>query len=384
MAKAAYIGVNNTARKVTKIYVGVNNIARKVVKGYVGVNGVARQFWPSGGGSSGRIVPHQGSVTSLASDRYAIGTATIGDYAIFAGGYTTRPVQIVDFYSSSLTRTYGNILQTARSSIAGTTVGAYAIFGGGANNYGTNTYILETFDASLTYQVLSSTLYRTITKAATTGNFAVFAASTDPSTQKTTAVSESLTLTQPWDLQGYFMSGGSASLHGYAIFAGGSYTSYTYNKRCEYYDTQLTLAEAPELSLARSVNSSASSENWVGFFGGTIDAGSGNPPYPVVDVYNRSMVHGTAPSIDSNVQGIGAVGLKDFMIAGGGTNGSSYLTKVYIYDNSLSQSIPSTGFKRGRQGATGGYIGDHALFVGGADNTGRLGTVDVYDYEANP
>lgn len=49
MAKKAYVGVMNTARKVNKIYVGVGNKARKVVKGYVGVNGVARQFWPSGG-----------------------------------------------------------------------------------------------------------------------------------------------------------------------------------------------------------------------------------------------------------------------------------------------------------------------------------------------
>lgn len=46
MAKAAYTGVNNIARKVKNIYVGVNNTARKVAKGYVGVNGVARQFWP--------------------------------------------------------------------------------------------------------------------------------------------------------------------------------------------------------------------------------------------------------------------------------------------------------------------------------------------------
>lgn len=45
MAKAAYTGINNIARNVSKIYTGVNGTARKVTKGYVGVNGIARQFW---------------------------------------------------------------------------------------------------------------------------------------------------------------------------------------------------------------------------------------------------------------------------------------------------------------------------------------------------
>lgn len=40
----AYVGVNQTARKVDKMYVGVNGVARQVIKGYVGVNGIARKF----------------------------------------------------------------------------------------------------------------------------------------------------------------------------------------------------------------------------------------------------------------------------------------------------------------------------------------------------
>ena len=45
MAKAAYRGVNNVARKSKKIYRGVNAVARKVKNGYRGVNGVARKFY---------------------------------------------------------------------------------------------------------------------------------------------------------------------------------------------------------------------------------------------------------------------------------------------------------------------------------------------------
>lgn len=48
MAKGAYIGVNNVARKIKNGYIGVDNTARKIKKGYIGVSGVARQFFQCG------------------------------------------------------------------------------------------------------------------------------------------------------------------------------------------------------------------------------------------------------------------------------------------------------------------------------------------------
>lgn len=47
MAKRAYVGVEDKARKIKKMYVGSNAVARKIKKGYVGVDGVARQFFSS-------------------------------------------------------------------------------------------------------------------------------------------------------------------------------------------------------------------------------------------------------------------------------------------------------------------------------------------------
>lgn len=41
----AYVGVNGSASRITKMYVGVNGTPRKVIKGYVGVNGTPRRFW---------------------------------------------------------------------------------------------------------------------------------------------------------------------------------------------------------------------------------------------------------------------------------------------------------------------------------------------------
>lgn len=80
MAKKAYVGVSNVAKKVKKIYVGVNGIAKKVKKGYVGVNGVARLFYN----------PEITSVSLLrsyiAGIRTAHGKASFDDRALFAFG----------------------------------------------------------------------------------------------------------------------------------------------------------------------------------------------------------------------------------------------------------------------------------------------------------
>ena len=64
-----------------------------------------------------------------------LAATTLGDYAIFAGGYDNSDVSNrVDIYDSSLTRLNYNYLTVARSYLAATTVGNYALFGGGNVN----------------------------------------------------------------------------------------------------------------------------------------------------------------------------------------------------------------------------------------------------------
>ena len=87
MAKGAYVGVNNLARKVTKIYCGVNNVARKVKKGYVGVGGVARIFF-----SGEQKLEYYGAITPLSQGRHWLAATTVGNYALFGGGYNKSNV----------------------------------------------------------------------------------------------------------------------------------------------------------------------------------------------------------------------------------------------------------------------------------------------------
>ena len=72
------------------------------------------------------------TVTPLTMIRYYLAATTLGDYAIFGGGYASDDVtNRVDIYDSSLTRLNYNYLTVGRSQLAATTVGNYALFGGG-------------------------------------------------------------------------------------------------------------------------------------------------------------------------------------------------------------------------------------------------------------
>ena len=70
MAKGAYLGINDTARKVKNIYVGVDGVARKIKKAYIGdENGLARLCWSAGiPFASGTITTTSGSKTLTISD----------------------------------------------------------------------------------------------------------------------------------------------------------------------------------------------------------------------------------------------------------------------------------------------------------------------------
>ena len=141
MAKGAYVGVNGIARKVKKIYTGVDNVAKQVKKGYVGVGGVARPFFSAEAG-----VEYYGAITPLSAARGRLASTTVGNYALFGGGYGSKPLNkdTVDAYNGTLTRSTPTALSSVKRVLAATTVGNYALFGGGQ---GRNPSYKDTVDA---------------------------------------------------------------------------------------------------------------------------------------------------------------------------------------------------------------------------------------------
>ena len=84
------------------------------------------KFTPTGG------VVWNGNATQLSKARYGLAATTVGNYALFGGGYVYSSV--VDAYNESLTQTIPTALSQVRKSLAATTIGNYALFGGGATS----------------------------------------------------------------------------------------------------------------------------------------------------------------------------------------------------------------------------------------------------------
>lgn len=110
-------------------------------------------------------------------------TTSVGNYAIFAGygSNSTTTVSyaygLVDAFNGSLTYQTLPSLSVKRTGMGATTVGDYALFGGGWTEAETNGVAnMETFDSSLTMAISTNLSEARISPlAATVGSYALFA-----------------------------------------------------------------------------------------------------------------------------------------------------------------------------------------------------------------
>ena len=117
--------------------------------------------------------------TTLSAARTILAGASVGNYALFGGGYlyssSATYFSTVDAYNTSLTHTTPTVLSEARSVLAGTSVGNYAIFAGGIGQ-NSHSSTVDAYNASLTRTtptVLSEA--RNALAGASVGDYALFA-----------------------------------------------------------------------------------------------------------------------------------------------------------------------------------------------------------------
>ena len=74
------------------------------------------------------------TATELSVARGNLAATSIGNFALFGGGYDSSDnscYSTVDAYDTSLTRTTATELSVARGNLAATSIGNFALFGGG-------------------------------------------------------------------------------------------------------------------------------------------------------------------------------------------------------------------------------------------------------------
>jgi len=113
--------------------------------------------------------------TRLSMSRYGLAATTVGDYALFGGGYdSSTNFSTVDAYDSNLTRSTPTALSVRRTFLSATTLGNYALFGGG---YGNSDHLptVDAYDSNLTRSTPTALgVGRNSLAATTVGDYALF------------------------------------------------------------------------------------------------------------------------------------------------------------------------------------------------------------------
>lgn len=384
MAKKAYIGVNNVAKKIDKCYIGVNNVARKIKKAYVGIGGVARPCWNS-------TDFYYGQVTPLSEGRMCMGATSLNGHALFAGGYNDATYRdIVDAYDEDLTRTSIEPLSVAAYCDAGITVGDYALFGGfGYTDYSDEVggyfapiTTVNAYDKYFTRKPVSDLSYRRerMLAATSVGNYALFAGSPDSyyadvdlSNRVTDAYDSALTKTTCANLSVCRYNSAAVSISGYAIFAGGDLADDTsviegQTDVVDAYTSSLTMMLPDRLGAAVTYLCAGRVGGYALFTGG-------DEFYPkdsgyvtaqgrrYMEVYNSSLTRLAPVDLGGKVRNQIFAPLGRYAMFTGGDDGSYKLKHAMSVDTSLTIMQHSQSMNMSGKCAT--YVGDYALFAGG-------------------
>lgn len=366
MAKGAYIGVNNIARKIKKGYIGVNNVARKIKKAYIGIGGVARPCW------SGGELSYYGPITALNNARYDGVAASNRNYALFAGGFVdSKPSNTVNGYDKSLSRISPTALPSGMTAYGASTVGDYAVFAGGAGN---DMYSFA-FNLSLSRTDLSFPTPRWRMGSATIGNYAIFAGGyNDGPKEAVTAYDTSLSLFTPTSLSQARQKLAGTANKKYALFGGGTKRYNECFDTVDAFNSSLTRSVPTPLNVARMQIAATHVGEYALFAGGEcIDSTAS----ALVEAYDGSLTKIIISSLSISNKGPAATTIGNYAIFGWGYNGDGYTLDVNVYDSSLVKTvINSLSVPRSRVMATA--IGDYALFGGGYGQSGPSDVVEAF------
>ena len=320
-----------------------------------------------------------GTITPLSQARQRLAATSVGNYALFGGGYgNSTYFDIVDAYNSSFTSTIAAPLSKARDQLAATSVGNYALFGGG---YGNTSFfnIVDVYSDALTKTIATplSQARRNLT-ATSVGDYALFGggyynSSGVGQSSAVDAYNNSLTKTIVSSFEyktGYLAA---ATIGDYALFGGG-YNGSSYSNVVTAYNSSLTKTNAASLSQARQRLAATSVGNYA-LFGG----GYGSSLYTsVVDAYNSSLTRMTATPLSQARQNFAATSVNNFALFGGGSSNTypSIFNTVDSYNKNLTRTI-ATPLSQARTELAATSVGNYALFGGGLYGD-PINNVDVY------
>lgn len=333
------------------------------------------------------------NVSMLSVERDHLASTTLGDYALFGGGYSHSSVDTVEVYNKNLTRSTITSLSHIRCELDATTVGNYALFGGGwDDSYRSN--VVDAYDSNLVRSTaLSLNIEASLLSATTVGNYAIFAGGyldLGYDSDVTTAYNTNLTRLSPASL--YLDAReklSSTSVGNYALFGGGyCLQNNRGSKQVDAYDSNLTHNFSHSLIMGRWSLSATTLGNYALFGCGRFAYGA-SPYCGNMESFDNNLTRSEVSS-GAVYEEYAATTLGDYALFAGGVYATSgqlpereNYTGVDVYDKNTVlhyNFAPDIGLGRERLSAS--TIGKYALFAGGrigADNAKNY--VDAFTFE---
>ena len=303
-------------------------------------------------------------ISELSVAREFLAGASVGNYALFAGGkYST----VVEAYDNVLVRSTPTALSAARYKLAGASIGNYALFAGG------DYYMTDMVDAYNDSLVKSNPAALSVARegivSARVGNYVLFAGGWKTPVD---AYNVSLVKTTPAGLSVAVKNSAAASVGNYALFAGGYSTDSKYVATVETYNASLVKGTATALSVARGNLGGASVGNYALFAGGWNGAYRKN-----VCAYNASLVKTNPAELSNGKYDMAGLGAEKYaLFAGGYDDSGKYTAPTDAYDTALVKHVLS-GLSVGRARLAGAIVSNYAVFAGGT-NGSVLTATDAY------
>ena len=284
-------------------------------------------------------------VEGLSKARYEFAATSVGDYALFGGGYNSgSALSDVDAYSTNLTHSTPTALDERRHRFTATANQRYALFGGGErfitsnNNYYSN---VDAYNADLVHSTAADLSEGRSRLAATTvGDYSLFA---------------------------------GGNLPGVSVDAGGNSLLGTHSSdKVDVYDDNLAQTTATALSLDRASLVATTVGEYAIFVSGTKWTGSGGSGVRNVDAYSGNLVHSTLADVTRyGYDAATAVG--DYALFGASSGAI-----VDVYNSSLVKLTPvNLSYDKYEFAAT--TVGNFALFGGGRNSNGEFSKVEGFD-----
>lgn len=385
-----FVGINGTAKRVSKAYVGVADTARKIKKAYIGVGGTARLCYAGSGGT----VNCYGTATPLSQPRASASGAAAGEYALFVGGdsgsVTGSMYNTADAYSQALVRTAATSI-SSRSGAAAVSASGSAIFAGGyrspsaSTNYPRSSSSVEKFSPTLEKTTLAALAETAADVAgAQCGTSAFFAGGMNYND----AVETLLDSVCVYDADGVKTSAsplssarsccGGAACGTNVLFGGGKPAS-DMTDAVDVYASDGTRTSSLTLS-APLCPTCASTPRGAVFFPGVYN--SKKSPVGVADCFDSALVRHTVTLPSPVYRASQGAVLGDIaLFAGVATAGFSVPSAdVFAIDTSSFTLVDAPSMSSARLRSAAAVTGAYAIFAGGqtAATSGVCDTADVY------